>query len=607
MDWDLTAYFPSFGSPEHLEFDQALGSDLSRFAERLEALAPLARTTFDVWDDALVAYESLGVRLEHLRSYVSACSASDGRNPEYRKADAEIILRHAQLAKLDIRLMSGCAGASELDFEEWLSRPRLAGAEYYLRRLRERARHSMSMAQEDLATDLGTDGIEAWGRLYDQLTATLSFEMSYPDGSSERLPMSARRSLLENEDRRVRKAAFEGGHAAFRPLLPTLAAALNHIAGTRLTLSARRGYADFLEPALVQGGLSRATLDAMWAAVERERAIPERILRIKARALGVDRLAWFDLAAPFPRSIIGAGAAASQPIEWARATSMVSQAFLRQYPALAQFFDAAIEKRWVDFQRRDGKRPGAFCTSSPLIKESRVFMTFQGTSGDVSTLAHEIGHAWHGHVLGSARYLASRYPMTLAESASTFAELMLADGLAKDPSLEPLQGALHAANVLNDAATFLMDIPARFFFERAFYEERARGQVEPERLAELMAAAQRRAVGEVLHPEGVDPLFWATKLHFFITSVSFYNFPYTFGYLLSRGLFAEFQRQGAEFLPRYEQFLRRSASADAPEVVRQTLGVDLEQPEFWQRSIESLKGPLETLEARLSPLAGPSP
>lgn len=591
MDWDLTAYFPEFGGPEHLAFEASLEQDTAALNEAVAALSAPGPESYARWEAELQRCEDIGARFAHLRSYVGALASADGTDARYRAAEARLSALRARLSAPEARFIAALGTLPSAAFEQWLAQSQLADARYYLSRWRERATRSMAPEREALAAELGTDGIEAWGRLYDRLTATLTFELEQPNGAARKLPISARRGLMEGPDRSLRQAAFEGGNRAFEAVAPTLAAALNHIAGTRLTLYRQRGIDSFLEPALFDAGISRAALDALYLAVERQLELPRRVLALKARALGVPALAWYDLGAPFPSE-------ASRRIEWTDAVRMVERAFSHQYPALATFFTRAIERRWVDHHTRPGKRPGAFCTSSPLLEESRVFMTFQGTFNEVSTLAHEMGHAFHNHVMKGVRFYARRYPMTLAESASTFAELLLADGLAEQPGIEPAERRALEAALLNDAATFLLDITARFRFERAFYEERARGELEVDRLKELMASTQRAVFGEALDPDQVDPLFWASKLHFFITGVSFYNFPYTFGYLLSRGMFAELKRRGPdEFLPRYEQFLRRSGSADAVSVARDVLGVDLEQPDFWERSITSVAEPLARFEA----------
>lgn len=592
MDWDLTAYFPEFGGDAQQRFERQLEADVSALGEEVARLDVAGPATFTSWERALERYEDVAARFGHLRSYVGALAAADGADPRYRAAEARLSVCRARIAAVEARFVAALAAPEQDDFEAWLRQGSLGEAAYFVRRCRERAQSSMTPEREALAAELGTDGIEAWGRLYDRLTSTLEFELERPDGSKQRLPISARRSLMEGHDRDLRRAAFEGGNRAFEPLLPTLAAALNHISGTRLTLQRARGVDHFLSPALFDAATSRAALDALHTAIERRIALPRRVLELKARALGVPALAWYDIGAPFPSE-------ASESIEWSEAVALVESAFRRHYPKLASFFTSAIERRWVDHRSRPGKRPGAFCTSSPTLGQSRIFMTYQGTSSDMSTLAHEMGHAFHNSVLVDVRYLARRYPMTLAESASTFAELVLADGLAAQPGLSGAERRALDGALLNDAAIYLLDITARFRFEKALYEERQRGELEVERLNELMSQAQREVFGDVLDPAGTDPLFWASKLHFFITGVSFYNFPYTFGYLLSRGMFAELKRRGAEFLPRYEEFLRRSGSADAPSVARDVLGVELEAPEFWERSIDSIGEPLARYEATL--------
>lgn len=223
-------------------------------------------------------------------------------------------------------------------------------------------------------------------------------------------------------------------------------------------------------------------------------------------------------------------------------------------------------------------------------------MTFAGTMNDVVTLAHEAGHAWHTHVLTRQRPCARQYPMTLAETASTFAEKILVQGLLAEPGLTPSRRAFLLDLETNHMPAYLLNIPTRFQFECRFYEERRGGVVSPTRLCEMMTAAQREVYGDALERGGEDPWFWASKLHFFITDVSFYNFPYTFGFLLSQALAAEFRRAGADFLERYERFLGVTGSATCEDAVRTTLGWDLRDREFWTRAILAGEEPVRAFE-----------
>jgi oligoendopeptidase F len=222
----------------------------------------------------------------------------------------------------------------------------------------------------------------------------------------------------------------------------------------------------------------------------------------------------------------------------------------------------------------------------------------------VLTLAHESGHAYHGALMGNVRPYSRGYPMTLAETASTFGEQLLINGMLDDPSVNDSQKAVLLDLEIGQAAIYLLDIPVRYEFEKTLYEERASGPLSVSRLKELMIDTQRHIVGDVLQTGAEDPYFWASKLHFYITGITFYNFPYTFGYLLSRGLFAMFKKDPREFLPRYEEFLRLAGSDSAENVVRRTVGCDLELPSFWADAIESLQAPLFELE-RLLPTVLP--
>jgi oligoendopeptidase F len=289
-----------------------------------------------------------------------------------------------------------------------------------------------------------------------------------------------------------------------------------------------------------------------------------------------------------------------QKLSWDKAKTMVLESFSRAYPDLGNFFQQqVIAKNWVDWEPRAGKRPGGFCTSSMMNKESRIFMTYNESLGDVLTLAHESGHAFHGYLMRDVRPAARIYPMTLAETASTFGEQVLLNGLLDEPTISDAQKALLLDIEVGHGAIYLLDIPVRFEFEKAFYEERKSGELSVRRLKELMVETQRRILGDVLQPGGEDPYFWASKLHFYITGLTFYNFPYTFGYLLSRGLYAMFKKDGADFLPKYEEFLRLAGSDTAENVVKRTVGQDLEQPEFWSEAIRSLEEPRQRLEALL--------
>ena len=586
MSWDLTPFFASFDGEAYRAFRARLGDDLEELLSEARALGGLARERIGAWASLLVRLEDATARSAHLASYLGCLSAADLRDEAVARELASAGAARAEQEKVYVHVREALRDADDDLFAELCADERLRSVAFFLTRVRERARWSMSAAEESLAADLDPTGLSAWGRLYSRLTGKLEFELELPGRPVRHLPVSMTRTLLEDPDPAVRRAAFGGANAAWARSADTTAACLNAIAGTRLALYRHRGIADFLEPALFDAAISRATLDSLLDALRARAEIARRYLRRKAELLGRERLGWYDLLAPLPR-----GANERVPFESARA--QIHSAFDAFHPPLAALAHKAFERRWIDWESRAGKQPGGFCSSSSLIDESRVFLTFHGAPGDTSTLAHELGHAFHGAVMAGVRPWARRSPMTLAETASTFAEQLVIDAAlagtrGSDASrLGILEGRLQ------DAAVFLLNIPARFDFEKAVYEERAQGELPVSRLCELMLRALREWYGDALDPDDLDPWFWASKLHFFITSTSFYNFPYTFGYLFSLGLFARAKREGPSFMPRYEALLRSTGSGSAESVARDAIGVDLTKPDFWHASLDLVEATLD--------------
>ncbi len=606
-DWDLTSWFPVFRGEAYLAFREALRRDLRELGAELEDLAGAAAPVPPAAAAApepealgriLLRLEEVHARAQHLAAYLGCLAAAHAGDDEIEAEVASAAGDRAPLEALFARLRWLLGALPEGRFGELLARPELEGAEYALRRMREAAARSMAPELEGLAAELAVTGIGAFGRLYDRLTGTLEFDLEVPGRPAKRLPVAAVRTLLEDPDPSVRRAAQAGSNRAFSSFGTVFASCLNNLAGTRLTLCRRRGVPDVLDQALFDQAIRRETLDALLGAVRERAEVARRFLRRKAELLGLPRLGFQDRLAPLPT-----GQAAR--LDYREACDRVERAFRAVSPLLADFAADAFRRRHVDHSVRPRKRPGAFCSTSLLARESRVFLSFGGTLLDVSTLAHELGHAFHGWVMRDLRPFARRYPMTLAETASTFAERALVDLLLRDPSTTEADRLNLLDARMRDAATFLLDIPARFAFEAALHREREQGELGVARLCELMAEAERESFGDALDPEQLDPWFWASKLHFFLPALAFYNFPYTFGWLLSLGLYERVRSGGGRAFEGYLELLRRTGSGSAEEVVAETLGEDLGRPDFWHRSLDLVEADHAAWEeATRSGLAG---
>lgn len=577
-----------------LKFKKKLAADVAALQKKAAKLAPLSAETAAGWEKLLLTAEDVETRLGHIVSYVTCLESAHADKEEYSAESAKLYSLTAEYSKFGVDLLRAFKDVPENIFTAFIKREKLKPVQHSLRRVREQAAHTMTPASEKLAADLGVDGFQSWDRLYSKISSKLEFDMAWPDGRKERLPISRWRALMSDSNRAMGRAAFEGGNLAWASIEDSCAAALNAISGTRLTLYRHRGIKHYLDQALFGAGIKRRTLDAMYAAVYKNIDSVREILRVKAGAMDRKGIAFFEREAPLPMKD-------SKLYTWEEGSGKVSAAFGRVYPALGRYYKDFLAKRWMESESRGGKRPGGFCTGSGLTKEGRIYMTFNGSLGDVTTIAHEIGHAWHSHLLREMRPWAREYPMTLAETASIFGEHILAEGVQADPGVSDAQKLIMLDEYLTGAVVTILDITVRFEFEKAFHEERAKGEVSVARLKELMTDAQRRVFGDALEPGGEDPLFWVSKLHFYKTGVSFYNFPYTFGFLMAAALFRKFKVEGPSFLPKYEAFLRLTGSDTVENVARRSLGADIGNSAFWEASIKGLQEPLaryKTLLAR---------
>jgi oligoendopeptidase F len=596
--WDLSSYFPSFDGPEMRAFKRDLQQRLHELHVVGAELNTLTTDNQELWEEALLKAEEFNARRGHIGSYVGNLCATDAANEDYATENAALALYSAGYSKFEADVLLGLNDAAQDAFDQLLARPALDGMQYAIRRLRERSQHTMTEAQDKLAADLGVDGFHAWGRLYDTISGKLEFDMPWPDGHTERLPISQLRSLMSSSDRRIGRAAFEGGNRAWDSVADVCAQAVNSISGTRLALNRYRGWEHFLDVALFQSGMTHATLDAMYEALYQEIEVPRDVFRVKAQFLGQQGIGWHEREAPLPLAE-GAGR-----LNWDEGSQLVGGAFRSAYPALADYYEECLDKRWIESELRPGKRPGAYCTGSPYTREQRVYMTYNGTLGDATTLAHEMGHAWHSQLLIGMRPAARRYPMPLAETASIFAEHILAAGVHDSDRFSATEKLTMLDEELTSAATITLDIMVRYEFEKAMYEERQEGELSVSRLKQLMVDTQRRVFGDCLKPGGEDPLFWASKLHFYITESVFYNYPYTFGFLLARALANRLNAEGQGFLKQYEDFLRMTGSDTVENVARLTLGIDTTDPAFWADAIRSLAEPLERFKYELQRAGG---
>ena len=574
LNWDLESIFPGGSeSGEYAEYLEKLQIDIAASYSVVQNKPSFTPTE---WVQLLDTVQDLAKRLRHASAFVGCLTAQNSKDAKATLLRGKTSSLGAALASVLTQLDKHILNMPEDEWAILVERAEFKEFRFNLEERRRRAKDKLPAEMETLVNDLSVDGYHAWSNLYDTVVGRLTVEIS-ENGKDLSLSPGQAANKLMSQDREFREHVMGRWEEAWTRDADYCALALNHLGGYRLKLYEHRGWDHVHREPLDYNRMQKATLDAMWNTITANKPRLVKYLDRKREILGVDKLNWHDLDASLKLG------AASGRMDYHDAAQFIVDQFDRFNPEMAEFTKNCFENGWVEAEDRPGKRPGAFCTTFPDVKESRVFMTFSGTMNNVSTLAHELGHAYHQSVMNELPPFAMQYAMNVAETASTFAEVTVADAAIANAKTEDERLSL-ISDKLQRTATLLMNIHARFIFETNFYEERRQGLVSKDRLCELMVAAQEEAFDGVLGT--YHPHFWASKQHFYITGVPFYNFPYTFGFLFATGVYARALKEGPSFARKYDDLLRDTGRMMVEDLAMAHLGVDLTQPDFWQDAID---------------------
>lgn len=593
--WDLDGIFPGTGSPEYraaLNHIAGQTAALAALFDRHGVGQPSAAGGAEADDvaEVIVAYNALLGRAAVVGGYLFCLTAVDVRDEA------------AQAAASEWRLLDARLGALAPRFVAWVGTLDLASAaaasnvvrEHLpaLGRMRVATTHLMEPGQEALAAALGPTGGAAWLALRDELVGGAMARIEI-DGEERELPLSEIDNLRFHEDREVRRRGYEADKATLRALEIPLAAAVNGVKGEQLTLSRLRGWDDPLDRALFTAAIDRPILEALLGAIKEALPNYQRYLRAKARLLGLPVLAGYDLLAPV-------GEPSPWPFETAR--DFIVAQFAAVNPAMGELAARSFAERWIDAGTRPGKDGGAFCV--PVGGDaSRVFANYLPVYDGMSTLAHELGHAYHVAAIAAAGRTPLQAPpeeitaplagpLTLSETASTFCEALVQRAAraraAPAQELALLDGWLQAVslNVFNTYSYFL--------FERELFAARRERELSPAELETMMARARRDVSADAVDPETVHAMSW-TIVHFSIDNLVYYNFPYAFGMLFSLGLLAARDANPEGFIERFDALLADFAMREANDLAA-PFGIDLADPAFWRASLDSFRADVDRFE-----------
>lgn len=568
-NWDLTVFYKDFDDPEFKD-------DLARLPKEIDAFTAAIAAPAEDEVEKLVSLvhqeEALSNLFERLNLMIGLTLSVDANNKAANAAMAPL-MRAVMGSSLASNAFSRYLASLEnldaiIDADD-----ELKARAFALREAAEDAKHQLPEALEKPVLKMQLSGGEAFSQLRDKLDATLLV-----DYDGKQIPLSAVRALAYDGDADTRRRAYEAELASYKKIELPMSFCLNNLKAEGETMAALKGYKGVLDMALAHSRMDEKTLEAMWTAIRE--ALPElrEYFKAKGRLLGHENgLPFYDLFAPVGQST------RTYTVEEARA--LLLDLFGKFCPEMGEMMRTAFDEGWIDMYPREGKSGGAFCSGYYAKNISRVMTNFAGSASDVSTLAHELGHAFNNRMLHHKPIMMTETPMPLAETASTFNETLLISQLLKTAT--PAEELTLLDSCLTEQTQTMVDIYSRFLFEQKVVAAQADHALDVDELKETMLWAQEQSYGDGLDPEYRHPYMWACKSHYYSTGVHFYNFPYAFGGLFARGLYARYEKEGEAFVPVYCDLLSRFGS-DTIANVTASVGIDVTTPDFWREAVESV-------------------
>lgn len=581
LNWSLKEIYPSFDGDE---FKQDLNK-LTNIIEEINKWALEATKNKDNLVEKLEDYINKFTKVTDLSSRISIfINLSLSVNTKDKNA-----LRYSDILEKKLTNLIG----SSVKFERYISSIEgldeiisksklLKEHEFMLKNIVEQSQYLLSDKEESIIANMKNTGSNAWAKLKDNLISTLLVEIE-EDNEIKQIPLTMVLNMAYDKDATVRKKAYEAEIKSYKKVEEGVAAALNGIKGEVLTVCDFRGYKSPLEKTLIDSRMSEESLEAMFLAMKESLPVFRKYLRRKGEMLGhKNGLPFYDLYAPVCE--------ADMKFTYEEGTKFVEKNFRTFSDNLGDFARKAIDNHWIDVKPKEGKVGGAFCENLHFNGESRILLNYGDNFGDVVTLAHELGHGFHGECLNNETTLNSDYPMPIAETASTFCETIIKKAAIKDASKNEALAILETE--ISDCTQVIVDIYSRFLFEKSFFEARKGSSLSVEEINDLMLDAQREAYGDGLDPDFLHPYMWTWKPHYYDAEYNYYNFPYAFGLLFAKGLYAEYLKKGKTFSKEYEKLLSITGKNKIADVAR-VMGIDINDTEFWRNSLKTIEEDIE--------------
>lgn len=581
LNWSLKELYPSFESNE-------FKMDMEKLTTKIQEINEWANEIVEDDCNILLKLEEYIKRYSKLNELISKIGAFIELSISVNTKDSEA-LRYSDIFEKKLTYIVEASTKLERyiskisDIDSIIEKSELLKAhEFVLKNIVEQSKYLLSDKEESIIANMKNTGSNAWSKLKDNLISSLKVEIN-EDGEVKEYPLTVVLNMAEDKCEEVRKRAYEAEIASYKKVEEGVAAALNGIKGEVITVCDFRGYKSPLEKTLLDSRMDEESLNAMLDAMKESLPAFRKYLRRKAEMLGhKNGLPFYDLYAPI--------SSADMKFTYDEGAKFVVKNFRTFSDNLGDFAQKAIDNEWIDVEPREGKVGGAFCAGLHFIGESRVLLNYGGSFGDVVTMAHEIGHGFHGECLKNEAILNSEYPMPIAETASTFCETIIKKAAIKEANKDEALAILEAE--ICDCTQVIVDIYSRFLFEKSVFEARKESALTVEKIKELMLEAQREAYGDGLDPEYLHPYMWAWKPHYYDANYNYYNFPYAFGLLFAKGLYAEYLKKGTSFTSEYEKLLSITGKNKIADITKE-VGIDIHNKEFWRNSLKTIQDDIE--------------
>lgn len=577
-EWNLSKLYTDFESPKFKE-------DLAKFEFIINDIIKFSEKELSNGDNAIEKIEkyinlqnSLGDVVTSLSSFANLTLATDSKNSKALKIADYIENIFTKIAVPETKF-SKWLSSLDLNIDEVSKKSELIKEHsYFIKNILDNAKYNLSEAEEEVISKFKITGSSSWEKLWEAETSSHTVDI---DGKN--IPLAEVRNMAYSSNKEERKKAYEREIESYKKIEQSSAYCLNSIKGQVITECEMRGYTSPLDMTVRNSGLDMETLKAMITAMKEYLPNFEKYFIKKAEMLGhKNGLPFYDLFAPMGKTDI--------TFTYEEAMDFVIENFSKFSKDLGDYAKKAYEERWIDVYPKEGKRGGAFCDNIHSIKESRILTNFTGSFSDVITLAHELGHGYHGECLDTETFLNSDYPMPIAETASTFCETIVKTSALEKADKETALMILETD--LQDSSQVIVDILSRFIFEDTVFEMRKNGPLSVDELCEIMLDAQRKTYGSGLDSDYMHKYMWVCKPHYYDAGYNYYNFPYAFGLLLAKGLYALYEKNPDTFPQVYKNLLKNTGKGDL-KTVALSVGIDISKPEFWRSSLDIVKRDIE--------------